>query len=255
MTNFFDPRSAAGRYAAGRPYHQDIPIDNVRTFLQIDGKLGAAIDVACGTGLSGIALKAIAERIVGCDISPEMIAQAADDDVIAYVVCTAEALGTADKSFDLMTVSSAFHWFDREAFLSEARRVLKPEASLVIYNNAFTGKMAGDPSFQEWSQETYVQRFPTPPRNTQPFEDSDAERAGFHFRHRENYINDVVFEKNQLVNYLTTQTNVIAVVEGGTSTIEEVQEFLDAELGRFFPSSETKHSFGFWGPIWYLARR
>ena len=136
MTNYFDPRSAARRYATGRPYHQDIPIDNVRTFLQIDGKLGAAIDVACGTGLSCIALKAIAERIVGCDISLEMIARAPDDDIIAYVVCAAEALGTADESFDLMTVSSAFHWFDRGAFLREARRVLKPGSSLVIYNNA-----------------------------------------------------------------------------------------------------------------------
>ena len=255
MTNFFDPRSAARRYAAGRPYHQDIPIDNIRTFLQIDGKLGAAIDVACGTGMSSIALKAVAERIIGCDISPEMIAQVPDDDFIAYFVCAAEVLGTADESFDLMTVSSAFHWFDRETFLSEARRVLKPGSTLVIYNNAFTSKMAGDPSFSEWHQETYAQKFPMPPRNTQPFDETDAETAGFRFQHSENYTNDVVFDKNQLISYLTTQTNVIAAVEGGTSSIEDVQEFLDRELGRFFRSPEIKHSFGFWGPIWYLARR
>ena len=122
-------------------------------------------------------------------------------------------------------------------------------------NNAFTCKMANDPSFEEWGQETYTQRFSTPPRNTQPFEESDAETAGFNFEHRENYTNDVVFDKNELIRYLTTQTNVIAAVEGGTSSIEDVQEFLDIELGRFFPSPETKHSFGFWGPIWYLVRR
>ena len=52
------------------------------------------------------------------------------------------------REFDLVTVSSASHWFDIDALLDEARRILKPNGWLVIYENNFTGKMEGNDDFK-----------------------------------------------------------------------------------------------------------
>lgn len=48
--------------------------------------------------------------------------------------CEAEKLPFADSSVDLVTVMSAFHWFDRPRFLQEALRVLKPHGCLALLN-------------------------------------------------------------------------------------------------------------------------
>ena len=46
--------------------------------------------------------------------------------------CAAEELPFADSSVDLVTVMTAFHWFDRSRFLLEAHRVLKPRGCLAL---------------------------------------------------------------------------------------------------------------------------
>ncbi len=49
---------------------------------------------------------------------------------------TAESIPFADKSFDLVTVSQAFHWFDAPKAIREIYRVLKPKGTLaIIWNN------------------------------------------------------------------------------------------------------------------------
>ena len=77
-----------------------------------------------------------------------MLGQADRDLRIDYLVCPAEALPLANVAFDLLTVSSALHWFERNAFLAEARRVLKPRGWLVIYDSFFSANLKGNPGFQ-----------------------------------------------------------------------------------------------------------
>ena len=69
----------------------------------------------------------IAKQVTGVDVSPEMLAQAEARDGVEYVVAPAEELPFEDESYDLVTVGLAFHWFDRERFLPEAHRVLRPD--------------------------------------------------------------------------------------------------------------------------------
>ena len=143
--NYFDPKSAAERYARGRPYFHPLVIGQVKAHLSLNKRVGHAIDVGCGTGLSTIALKEIAEAIVGVDKSEEMLFLAPPDPQIRYLVGPGEDLPVRDKDFDLMTISSVFHWLDRIAFLAEVRRVLWPRGWLVIYDNYFTGQMSENP--------------------------------------------------------------------------------------------------------------
>lgn len=60
------------------------------------------------------------------------------------VTATAENTGLPEHSVDLITVASAFHWFDAEKFQRECQRILKPHGFLFTvansrdYNDLFT---------------------------------------------------------------------------------------------------------------------
>jgi len=56
----------------------------------------------------------------------------------------AEALPFAGDVAPILSTALAFHWFEREPFLAEAWRVLRPGGLLLIYNNGFTGVMGQD---------------------------------------------------------------------------------------------------------------
>jgi SAM-dependent methyltransferase len=165
------------------------------------------------------------------------------------VVGRAEQLPFADASFDLMTLSSVFHWVDRDSFLSGARRVLRPSALLVIYDNIFSGQMVSGPRFGDWVRSVYVARYPIPRQNRQPFGAEEAARAGFEMIGSARYENQASWSAGGLVAYLLTQSNVIASVEGGAESIESAEAWLTAQVTPFFHGLEE--TFGFFGPITY----
>lgn len=249
--NFFAHTTAAERYAQSRPYFHPVVIDSLRRFLHLEAPLEHALDVACGTGLSTRALKTIAGQVTATDVSSAMLTQAPREPGIEYVETPAEALPFGDEAFDLATVALAFHWFDRECFLREAYRVLRPGGWLVIYNNGFFGQMLENSAFTEWNK-SYLTRYPTPPRNSKPLTEDDARSYGFHFAKREAYTNEVQFSPQQLAAYLTTQSNVIASVEQGKESIEDVYQWLLELLAPLFPVPICTFSFG--GDIWYLQK-
>ncbi len=247
----FSHADAAERYARGRPRFHALVVRKISVFLGLREPIRAALDVACGTGLSSVVLREIAARVVGTDSSAEMLARAPRVGGVEYVEASAENLPFADGSFDLLTVSSAFHWFDRTRFLSEARRVLRPEGCLVVYDNAFRGEMRGEPVFRMWFRERYLVRYPSLPRDRRPFGDEDARRHGFRFVGREDYENDVRFSVEELARYLETQSNVIAAVEEDAESIGEVHGWLLESLAPLFPRG-AQATFVFGGYIWYL---
>ena len=182
-----------------------------------------------------------------------MLAQAERDERIDYLRCPAEALPLAGQSFNLLTVSSGLHWFERTAFLAEACRVLAPRGWLVIYDNFFSANHHGNRGFKPWFVSTYLQRFPTPPRDNQPLDDRSAKQAGFRLLAQDSYANVVVFDREQLVDYLLTQTNVLVAIQGGDWTLNDARTYLMDEVSSYFPSSEPQ-AFDFGGPITYLRK-
>lgn len=209
-----------------------------------------ALDVACGTGLSCAASTEIASQVIGIDPSAEMLNRAPRNGHIEYVEASAEDLPFGAGTFDLVTVASAFHWFDRARFLSEARRVLHTAGWLVVYDNFFSGKMKENVEFEHWYRDHYLTRYPSPPRDRHPFMDEEAENHGFRFVEREEYANDILFSIEELACYLETQSNVIAAIEGGKDSLEDVHEWLVGSLTRLFRDSRATFEFG--GHIWCL---
>jgi hypothetical protein len=81
----------------------------------------------------------------------------------------------------------------------------------------------------------------------------DAEQEGFRLAGKEEYQNVVRFSGETLIDYLVTQSNVIAAVEGGKEPIEEVSRWLVEKIKPLFGDT-AEGTFWFHGPIWYLQR-
>ncbi|MBA4116989.1 MAG: class I SAM-dependent methyltransferase [Rubrobacter sp.] len=248
--NYFTGQDVAERYARSRPYFHPLVVRKIARLLHLDEPVHAALDVACGTGRSCAALTEIASRVIGTDPSAEMLNQASRNGHIEYVEAPAEDLPFDAGAFDLVTVASAFHWFDRARFLSEARRVLHAAGWLVVYDNFFFGRMKENVEFEHWYRDRYLIRYPSPPRDRRPFTDEEVENHGFRFVEREEYANDILFSVEELACYLETQSNVIAAIEGGKDSLEEVHEWLVGSLTGFFRGSRATLEFG--GHIWCL---
>jgi SAM-dependent methyltransferase len=256
--NHFGSRLAAEFYAAGRPYFQEEVIDRIARHLDLKEPLADALDVGCGTGLSTRALTRIARRVVGIDLSAEMIAQAAQRAGVAYLVGAAEALPVPDASFDLLTIASAFHWMDRDRALAEVRRVLRPGGDFVVYIDAFRGQMEEEPSFEAWTRDVHQMHYPSPPRNP-PFSASDGEPAGFRLIGTDRFEYTVPMTPAQLVNYLMSHSNALAVMESGRETPEETRRFFAQEVAHFYPKAvrpeeETVRHLRFGCHYWILRR-
>ena len=65
-----------------------------------------------------------------------MLSQAQAGDRVRYALAAAEALPVRSGSVHLLTCGAAFHWFRRDTFLGELRRVLFPDGAAVIYDGA-----------------------------------------------------------------------------------------------------------------------
>ncbi len=99
-TNYFEPKTAAERYAAGRPPFHRKTIERIKKFLNLETNLDKTLDVACGTGLSTKALREISNAVFGTDISFEMLKRAAQDDKINYLIARAEQPPFAADRFE-----------------------------------------------------------------------------------------------------------------------------------------------------------
>ena len=106
-------------YARGRPYHHPRSLARLRALLtdgNADADVERALDVACGTGMSTVALADFADIVVGLDISREMMRVAPPKPNVTYMLGRAERLPFLDGAFDAVTCSSGVHWFDQERF-------------------------------------------------------------------------------------------------------------------------------------------
>jgi SAM-dependent methyltransferase len=249
--NFFASRSAAKRFAKGRPYFHPIIIGRIKERLALTLPVQRALDVGCGTGLSTMALREIAERVVGVDSSKEMIGLASADSNIEYQLANVEHLPFGDREFDLVTVSQAIHWFSPALFLQEARRVLRKEGWLIVYDNYFAG--SENDVFNAWYQESYLARYPSPSRAWPNFAAEEIGREGFQLVADEVLPNTISFSLEGLTEFFVSQSNIIAAVEGGNETIDEARAWLKENLDRFF-ETRSSHVFVFIATIWYLQR-
>ena len=103
----------------------------------------AVLDAATGTGNAALALAPLVGRVIGLDLTPEMLDQArrvaAERGIgnVEWVLGDAEELPIPDASFDLWISRAAPHHFHRlERSLQEAHRVLRSGGRVVVIDGS-----------------------------------------------------------------------------------------------------------------------
>lgn len=120
----------AAEYAAFRPRYPDALFD----FLAREARApDEAWDAGTGSGQAAIGLARHFRHVTATDASGDQIEHATPHARVSYRVAPAEASGLADASVDLVTVAQAVHWFDRERFWHEVRRVLRARGVIAIW--------------------------------------------------------------------------------------------------------------------------
>lgn len=240
MKNLFDSPVVAARYAANRPAVHG-------TFVQIlqshAGSVQRALDIACGTGMSSIALLRAAASVVGVDPSVAMLAAAEDVTGASYAAATAECLPFGSSTFDLVSVGLALHWLNRGQFLAEASRILRPGGWLAVYNSWFAGALDGAPEFDGWWR-SYLDRFPSPNRDRQPITPEDASRSGLELVTESEVPQEVALSQDQFLGFLSTQTNLLAASGASGRHLPILTAQLVEELEPVFPSGTAVAHFG-----------
>ncbi len=129
--SFKDRFSAqAPAYARFRPRYPDALFSWLKTLVP---EHHLAVDVGAGNGQATAALAACFDRVVAIEPSGSQLAHAEPITNVDYRKAAAEETGLDGGIGDLLVVAQALHWFDLDAFFSEARRVLRPGGALVVW--------------------------------------------------------------------------------------------------------------------------
>jgi SAM-dependent methyltransferase len=224
-------------YQRGRPFHHRRSLARIRAIVG-DAPIDRAVDLACGTGMSTIALGDLAGFVVGVDASAEMLSSARPAPNCAYLLAHAERLPFPDDVFDAATCCSGVHWFDQARFFAELHRVLRPGAWVGLYDHYFLGEMLDVPEFGEWSR-VALERYPLPPRNPQVGDPAGLAPEGFEAVDDEFFADDIHLTHEQFADYQLTISTFVAAAERGTPT-EELRAWILGSTAALFAGVETR---------------
>jgi len=117
------------QYAKFRPTYPDELYQLLLSLIKIKD---SAWD--CGTGNGQVAheLSKHFKEVYATDNSENQIKNAIQQPNIFYKVERAEQTSFSGKSFDLITVAQAIHWFEFDAFYKEVERTIKPNGILAV---------------------------------------------------------------------------------------------------------------------------
>ena len=115
-------------YAASRPAY---PREAVSWMVGTDPC--DVLDLGAGAGALTSVLLAAGHRVAAADASAALLRElGVRRSLTVAVQCAAEALPFAPAGFDVVTVATAFHWFDASRALPEIARVLRSGGRLAL---------------------------------------------------------------------------------------------------------------------------
>jgi trans-aconitate 3-methyltransferase len=129
-----------------RGYSPDVYKTIIEYHTSNDSLLDTILDVGCGPGTSISVLAPHFAHAIGIDPSQGMISNAKSINVVSstskpirFEVAAAEDLGSSlsppieNDSVDLITASTAAHWFDMDRFWPRAAEILKPGGTVALW--------------------------------------------------------------------------------------------------------------------------
>jgi SAM-dependent methyltransferase len=220
----FDVDGMGAAYLRGRPFHHRDALDRIVALVGED-RVARAADVACGTGMSSIALAERADLVVGLDVAASMLAAAPEHPRVDLALAAAEALPLRDRCVDALTISSGLHWLDRDRFFDEVRRVVRPGGWVAAYEHALAGDPAHGPAFGAWIRDQYWPRYPVPHRG--PMLRAEVpEPEGLTLLGDAHWTDLIPLSHEAIVDHLATYSGAVVAVSSGRETDAEVRAWL-----------------------------
>jgi SAM-dependent methyltransferase len=132
-TSGYDRPGFAARYHHYRPAPPRILLDTLCRYACTE-RPSLVVDLGCGTGLSTRAWAGRAERTIGIEPNPAMIAEAEPSEGVEYKQAFAQETGLENGCADIVTCSQSLHWMEPEPTLVEAARILRPGGVFAAYD-------------------------------------------------------------------------------------------------------------------------
>ena len=139
----------AKEYALHRPVYPQKMFDYLASLAP---SKELAWDCGTGNGQAALALAENFQHVIATDASAAQIESAFPHEKIEYRVEPSENTTIASNSIDLITVGTAVHWFDFEAFYQEVRRVSKQNGILAVWTYHFP---VIEPEIDRWLEHFY----------------------------------------------------------------------------------------------------
>lgn len=139
-------------------YREKYPQELFEFLNSISKKHEFAVDLGCGTGQVTIPISKYFDRVLGVDVSSDMINEARNDSTginnIEWQVNSSEAVQLESNSVDLITIAKAFHWMDKPKILTLAEQWLRQDGvfSLISSHSLWNGKEAWEIAVKELIQ-------------------------------------------------------------------------------------------------------
>ncbi len=213
-------------YAKYRPTYPHALIDYILGF--VDNK-HAAWDCATGNGQAALLYVDYFEKIFATDISEKQIANATSHPKIIYSISEAEKTSFADNTFDLITVSQAYHWLQFESFFKEATRVGKNGSIVACWGYKLA--VASDEKIDELVKFFYADIVGKYWDAERKFVDAKYETIPFKFERlqsKEFYIN-VEWNVDELLGYFSTWSSVQHFIKiNNSNPIDQVERKIRA---------------------------
>lgn len=117
-------------YALYRPMYPDALFEYLAG---LPARKKLAWDCGTGNGQAAVKLAAHFERVVATDISDAQLKNAAQNPKVEYRKASAESSKLTGGTVDLIAAAQAFHWFRRDEFYDEVRKVAAPGAVVALW--------------------------------------------------------------------------------------------------------------------------
>jgi SAM-dependent methyltransferase len=236
MTSVYDSKRLAAGYAFDRPPIHEQILRSVR----LDRRAGQALDVGCGAGLSTAALAPLAQRVIGLEPIPTMLAHRRKVAPHAgFIVGAAERLPFAAGSFDLVAAAGSLNYTDLPAALAEIARVLTREGTFLLYDFSMGRRSLTGDALAAWFT-SFEQRFPWPP-GWQPLDVHELPLAAYGLR-----LLDYTDVETRLpmtfdayLRYMLSEVNVDSAIVRGACSAEEARDWCRGTLEAVFADGEV----------------
>lgn len=236
MSNPFDTHSMGEGYARWRPAVHPHIVALFAPRLGVALPVERALDIGCGAGLSTAALQAVARIRIGLEPSLAMLGNSCRVAPGAwFAAAAAEYLPVRAGSIDLITAAGSLNWADLSRFFPEARRVLSPAGTLVIYD-------FGQTSEPEWRAE-YKRRYPSPPCLSIDPNSLHLAPHGLRLAATETFRVALTLEPDFYLEYVLTETNAAGAIARGIRETE-IREWCRSTLAPIFQGKPRSIEFG-----------